>query len=156
MNKREELIILALFVAFVVAVIVYMFVWKKRHERYGAILGTAAPYRDVLVECLSDCQRRDPTTTLGSDLVCEKHCQSMITDAQKGGSRSAAPQFPLSIQHSERNASSLREFCELEVEKYCQEMVCSHSKSETSQCMADCVAVRGVNCSTTPGWTWMS
>lgn len=77
--------------AFMVAVVVLVLVattpgGRPPRERYGNVLGAAAPYKDQYLACVRACERQDPRTYPGaSNQACGNACDALISEAVRSG-----------------------------------------------------------------------
>ena len=158
--------VLAVFVLLVLFFVLYQ--GSNRNEDFK-VLGSLAPQKRMYWQCLSDCERGDPslqlTKTKGS-MSCQEYCDSTITDIVRRGGPSYPKDEPVATvpivtkidqayalcgegtkgAYCRKNFSSDRE-----IDQKCRQN-CAYSTLPADMCMKQCSDVLAVNKSS--GWSW--
>lgn len=114
-------------------------------EGYGVVLGSIGSYKTTYYECLSECEREDPSRFLGKtrgSLYCQQFCDDGITELSKKNLPPAKDNFSIRTLEMEG--------CQYQVSSKCAQE-CRYSKNP--ECQELCRKVNAVNCSTV-SWIW--
>jgi len=147
--------------------------YLNKREKYGNVLGAAAPYEKILEQCLSNCDREDPDQRLQEhgNWPCSEYCHSMVTELARRGVD------PSTISMGETTPKSCKEQCtsdsplitnedkrkcesvcqgEYEVAKWCKALWCPYrpNNQPEDECMKECILTKTTN-NNQVSWTWL-
>lgn len=156
-----------LFLVLIIAiVIVVIFLLRSQKEGFGNVIGAAAPYQELLVNCLNQCDEEDPSNRLlpQANITCDAYCDFIVSDmAKKGIPPEDFKLVNFSLNDCEtRCASSNNDermkclglcYSEHEVAKWCKEMQCPFSNFDEDDCMKMCVSSKNAD-NINMRWNW--
>ena len=128
---------------FVIIIIIFVILScsDKKQEHYSQVLGSLAPYRNYLYQCLSNCEREDPNTFMGigkGNWNCQNYCYQQALSENK--------------KFLNKNYVAPILSCPQEVVSKCKQE-CKYSSSPFTQCVTDCSNNMLINCNSI-SWTW--
>lgn len=144
-----------------------LFQTEKKEE--FKVLGSLASQKKMYYQCLSDCERDDPTKRLSptkGSMMCQEYCDSTITDiARRGGASypndifvEEAPIKTSMDKAYEKCGSGVKaskcrsdSFTASEIDEKCRQN-CAFSTLQPKECMESCTQVLDVNKNL--GWNW--
>lgn len=166
--RHKRYVIAAIVLAVVALAAIAIFSRGKTTENFK-ILGSLAPQKQMYWQCLSECERGDPslqlTKTKGS-MSCQAYCDSTITDIVRRGGPSYPRDEPVAtvpittaIDQSyalcgdgTKGAWCRKNFTtHSEIDQKCRQN-CAYSTLPSDICMKNCADVLKVNATT--GWSW--
>jgi hypothetical protein len=141
--------------------VVIFFIMKKRKdhktkENYGFVMGAMGTRKSEYYNCISDCEREDPSKKLGpthGNLFCAEYCDSKITDEILNNNKkfivASYMDSCTAACGGDKSGNFCRDrcFCEHEVVEKCKQE-CAYSTSSTEYCMQECQKSKLPNCST--------
>ncbi len=160
---------LCILIIIVVILAIFMYCHGSRRKESFKILGSLAPQKDMYWQCLSDCERADPSLQLGKtkgSMSCLEFCDSTITDITRRG----GPSYPVDLEaasvpiktridHSYNKCGdgTKGNWCRKnfttdgQIDEKCRQD-CAYSSMPEKQCMEVCSNVHDVN--KTLGWSF--
>ncbi len=169
---------LVLIVVIILTLLVVLGCLNNGKESFGQVMGALGQYQKPMYECISECERQDPSRRLlkNSNWNCGEYCASIFTEIARQG----IPPESLKIRNTEtdceKQCSDYSELpsplgrwftptyddkrkcismcqCEEEVAKFCKEQNCPWTSVDEDVCMEDCIATQMVNCNQV-SWNW--
>lgn len=171
MAKEKHYAAIAVIVV-VIALVAMVIIKRGKTTENFKILGSLAPQKQMYWQCLSDCERGDPslqlTKTKGS-MSCQEYCDSTITDIVRRGGPSYPKDEPVAKVPINTRIDQAYALCgdgtkgawcrknfttQGEIDQKCRQN-CAYSTLPSDLCMTDCARTLEVNAvGSAGGWTW--
>lgn len=148
-----------------IVVIIVIIICRNSKEDFGNVVGAAAPYQELLVNCLNQCEEDANNSFLPEvNTTCDAYCDFIVSDmARKGVPPEDFKLVNFSLNDCEKRCSSSSNaekmkclglcYSEHEVVKWCKEMECPYSGFSEDDCMKMCVSSKNVN-NNQMRWNW--
>jgi hypothetical protein len=139
---------------------------SQNKESFGTPIGSLAPYREHITECINQCNKSDSTKRLlkSPNMYCDRFCQSVFTDISRLGIPPSKIPLKTDLSICEKNCENIKNenikrncisTChgQREALEYCKKIQCPYSTLPEYECMEQCFLLTNLN-NNSVSWNW--